>query len=99
MATKSDGPLPPGEDPFLYNQRHGAFVEAWSTPGHGMTWSLLEGVAVGLWNALYLREKYRVADFTIWVGGTDMVGVGNLCADNQWAFLLNRTAMLTGNVI
>lgn len=99
IGANGDGPLPPNEDPFVYNQRHGAFVDAWSAPGQKMTWSLLEGAVVGLWNDLYLRDKYRVTSFTLWVAGTGLVGVGNLCADDRYAFSpipnTNRTANLS----
>lgn len=83
VIAAEGGPVQPNEDPFVYNQHHGAFIEAWSTPGHKMTWSLLESAAVALWNAHYMRDKYRVANFTIWVVGTGMVGVGNLCKESE----------------
>lgn len=59
ILSNGDGLLPTDEDPFIYNQGYGAYIEAWSTGAGLLTWSFLEGAVVAMYNALYMRGKYR----------------------------------------
>ena len=78
ISTEGDRVVSPGEDPFVYNKLYGAYVEAWSVNNHLLTWAYLEGVVVAIYNALYLRAKYKTANFSIWDAGAGLVGMGNL---------------------
>lgn len=81
IASKGDSVLPKSEDPFVYNKGDGALIRARSAKGRYLTWSLLEGAVVGLYNGLYLRGSYRASEFWIWDGIAGLVGVGEMKAD------------------
>ncbi|KAL9075274.1 MAG: hypothetical protein Q9161_001651 [Pseudevernia consocians] len=82
-AETVDHPIPthPSKDPFVYNQGYGTFIRARSAQGRHLTWSLLEGAVVGLYNGLYLMGIYRTSEFRIWDGVAGMVEVGETGAD------------------
>ena len=81
IASKGDSILPASEDPFLYNEGYGAFIEAHSAKGRHLTWSFLEGAVVGLYNGLYLDGWYRTCDFWILDGMAGLVGIGRMGVD------------------
>ncbi len=81
IALEGDSTLPTSEDPFVYDKGSGAFIRAQSAKGRHLTWSLLEGAVVGLYNGLYLRGRYRASEFWIWDGTERLVGVGEMGAD------------------
>ena len=81
IASKGDSVLPKSEDPFVYNKGDGAVIRARSAKGRYLTWSLLEGAVVGLYNGLYLRGRYRASEFWIWDGMAGLVGSGEMRAD------------------
>ena len=62
----------------MYNKGYGAFIAAHSAKGRHLTWSLLEGAVLGLYNALYLQGKYRTSEFWVWDGTAGLVGVGKM---------------------
>lgn len=66
LHTKGDGILIAGEDPFMYNQHYGPYIEVWSADGSFLTWSFLEGAIVAMYKGLYLRDKYKTTSFAIW---------------------------------
>lgn len=78
IDNQGDGIIPAGKDPIILNQHHGAYIEVWSVNGHFLTWSYLEGVTVAMYNALFLRARYKTSNFNIWDGAIGMIGVGNL---------------------
>ena len=80
IASKGDSVLSTSEDPFVYDKGYGAFITTHSAKGRHLTWSLLEGAVVGLYNGLYLRGKYRTSEFWIWDGMAGLVGVGKMSA-------------------
>lgn len=65
IGTKGDGFLLAWNEPFVYDQHNGAYSEALSAPDQFLTWSYLEGVVVAMYNALYLRGKYKSSSFDI----------------------------------
>ena len=77
IATRGDGVLHGREDPFLYNPLYGAYIEVRSADNHFLTWAYLEGVMVALYNALYLRGKFKTATFQI-VETDFLIGTGRL---------------------
>lgn len=81
IASKGDSVLPKSEDPFVYNKGDGAFIRARSAKGRYLTWSLLEGVMVGLYNGPYLRGRYRASEFLIRDGMAGLLGSGEMRAD------------------
>lgn len=82
IATRGDGILPRDEDPFIYNQLYGAYIEARSAGDHSLTWSYLEAVVVSLYNALYNRGRFRSTAFLIVEAGV-LIGTGNLREDSN----------------
>ena len=92
IASEGDGVLPTSQDPFMYNKGYGAFIAAHSSNGRRLTWSLLEGAVVGLYNRLYLRGIYRASQFLIWDRWEGLMGVGEMRADGVGAGGRNGTA-------
>lgn len=93
IGTKGDGLLPAKEDPFIYDKGHGAYIEIWSAGSQLLSWGFLEGAVVAMYNALYLRGKYRTLSFTMWDARVGMVGLGNLSKGNI-PLGLERTATI-----
>lgn len=91
IDRKGDGILPVGQDPFILDQHHGASVEAWSINDHFLTWSYLEDAIVGMYNALYLRGKYKTTIFTVWDAPFGMMGTGCLREGDAVLSLRNVT--------
>ncbi len=54
-----------------------------SAGSQSLSWGLLEGAIVGMYNALSLRGKHRTLSFTLWDARTGMVGLGNLSAEKS----------------
>ena len=81
IAIEGDSTLPTSEDPFVYDKGSGAFIRAQSAKGRHLTWSLLEGAVVGLYNGLYLWGWYWGCEFWIWFGKLWLVGAGKMGAD------------------
>ena len=80
IAAKGDSVLPASEDPFTFDGGYGAFIRARSAEGRLLTWSLLEGAVVALYNGLVLRGRFRASEFGISEGGGALVGVGEMGA-------------------
>lgn len=59
ILSIGDGLLSEAEYPFISNQGHGAYIEAWSAGAELLTWSFLEGAVVAMYNAPYMRGKYK----------------------------------------
>jgi len=78
IGSSGDGLIPAEEDPFIYDKGYGAYIEVWSANAQLLTWSLFEGVVVAMYNALYLRGKYKTLSFTIWDGRVGMIGLGKM---------------------
>ncbi|KAK3174082.1 hypothetical protein OEA41_001326 [Lepraria neglecta] len=97
ISTEGDGDLPPDEDPFLMNEHYGASIVASSAQGHKLTWELLKGAVVGLYNALYLKGIYKTASFEIWDGSLGIVGAGQLKMA-YGAAASNMTSIALGNM-
>ena len=97
ISTEGDGDLPPNEDPFVMNEHYGASIVASSALGHKLTWELLKGPVVGLYNALYLKGIYKTASFEIWDGGLGTVGEGRLRMAYA-AAASNMTSIALGNM-
>ena len=95
ISTEGDADLPPNEDPFLVNEHYGASIVASSAQGHKLTWELLKGAVVGLYNALYLKGIYKTANFEIWDSGLAMVGEGQLKMAYA-ATASNKTSVVPG---
>ena len=94
ISAEGDTDLPPQEDPFVFNQHHGASIVASSIGGHKLTWGLVKGAVLGLYNALYLKGMYKTASFELWDGSQGKVGEGFLRM-NFFAAALNKTNIIT----
>ena len=88
IASEGDSTLPKSKDPFTYSADHRAFIRAGSAAGRHLTWSLLEGAVVGLWNGLYQNGKYRASVFWIRDARAGLLGVGEMgvedIAGGEW---------------
>ena len=78
IAIRGDMVLSSKEDPFIYDEHLGAYIEAGSVHPHFLTWAYLEGAVVAIHNALYLQGKYKTSAFSIWDEQVGMVGAGSL---------------------
>ncbi len=96
IGSKGDGLLPAEEDPFTYNKGHGAFIEIWSAGSQLLSWGFLKGAVVAMYNALFLRGKYRTLSFMISDARVGIVGLGNLSKGNS-PLDLNKMAAIEGD--
>lgn len=96
IGSKGDSLLPAEEDPLIYDKGHGAHVEVWSAGSQLLSWGFLEGAVVAMYNASYLRGKYRMLSFMMWDPRVGIAGLGNFSKGNT-PMGTNTTATMKGD--
>ena len=97
IAVGGNGLLSDKDDPFIFDEHLGAYIEVRSAHPHLLTWAYLEGVVVAIHNALYLREKYKTSTFHIWDTQVGVIGAGALRKGKHANVLANTTRNVRGN--